>query len=202
MQLDRTEIDTALKGAAVAVKGLSSIGAPLAVQVGGAVQHGTLASLSDYSSDALLDDEGCDVVVGSDGLRMLEQLAPLAPLERDRFAHLEVESTLQVRQLWEGVVTAVDAKAHEFTARLHNITTPDDYEREAVFDMQEVSANDLDLLREGGIFQWMIGYRRKTFGQMERVSAIVFRRLPVWYDEDIAKAHREGETLAAAFSVE
>lgn len=202
MLLERTEIDTGLKGSPVTVKGASSAGESLEVQLRSAFTHGALAALSEYSSDNLIDGDGHDTISPSDGLRLFEQSVPLAPLERDRFQHMQVESTLQVRQLWEGVVTDVNFENEEFTARLHNITTPGDYEREVTLDMQEVSANDRDLMREGGIFQWMIGYRRKTFGQMERVSAIVFRRLPVWYEEDITNAHREGEALAAAFSVE
>lgn len=139
--------------------------------------------------------------VESDGTRIFPVWRPIPPLERARLEQLDVSSKLEVLQSWEGVVTDVDTATGEFTARLHDLGDRDE-EREAVFDLREVSANDRDLLRPGGVFQWMIGYRRFTFGSMERVSSITFRRLPAWYAEDLDAARSEGEALAAAFTAD
>ncbi|SEH12664.1 hypothetical protein SAMN05428974_0532 [Sphingopyxis sp. YR583] len=141
--------------------------------------------------------------VQSDGMRIFDPvLLPMPPLERARLEQLDVSSKLDVLQSWEGAVIDVDEKAGEFTARLHDLLDSKADLREVTFDLREVSANDRDLLRPGGIFQWMIGYRRFNHGRMERVSSITFRRLPAWYSEDLAAARSEGEALAAAFTAD
>lgn len=136
------------------------------------------------------------------GLRLLEPEIPVAPMERAKLESLEIGSRLQVLQSWEGRVTDINAHDGEFTARLVPLSGAAREESEAVFDINDVSSNDRDLLQVGGVFQWIIGYRRYSYGQMERVSAINFRRLPAWYEDDLRRAIEEGENLAAAFSIE
>lgn len=138
----------------------------------------------------------------SDGIRIFPVSVPVPPLERARREKFDVSSKLEVLQSWEGVVTEVDDLTREFSARLHDLTNSQGELREALFDLRDVSANDRDLLRAGAVFQWLIGYRRFNFGQMERVSSIVFRRLPAWHSEDLEAARREGEAIAAAFHAE
>ncbi len=138
----------------------------------------------------------------SDGVRILEQVLPVAPLQLAHLHHLQLKSRLEVLQSWEGIVIDIDEERGEFKARLSDLTNRGGDESEAIFDKRDVGANEIDLLRVGGIFQWLVGYRKHSYGQMERVSAIVFRRLPAWHAEDLARAQSEGEAIAAAFGAD
>ena len=134
-----------------------------------------------------------------DGVRILDGLAPL---ERARYFEHTLSSKLEVLNSWEGVVTQISYGEGYFTARLYDLTNSQNGVSEADFEIEDVSSNDRDLLRSGGIFRWMVGYRRHSFGQRERVSAIVFRRLPSWTAEDLKRAQDEGERLAASLVIE
>lgn len=134
-----------------------------------------------------------------DGIRIL---GDLAPLERARLYRHSIESRLEVLQSWEGAVTHIDHEEGFFTARLCDLTNPNAAISEADFVITDVSEDDRDLLRIGSIFRWMVGYRRYSFGKRERVSAIVFRRLPAWSETDLKAAEDEGARLAAGIVVE
>ncbi|AUW59426.1 hypothetical protein C1T17_16360 [Sphingobium sp. SCG-1] len=128
-----------------------------------------------------------------DGIRILDAIAPL---ERAKYFTHNVASRLEVLQAWEGAVIDVRRNEGTFTAQLYDLNNPGEAISEAEFDIQDVSSNDIGLLKEGSIFRWMIGYRMHSFGQRERVSAIVFRRLPNWSAEDIKAAVAEGGRIA------
>lgn len=134
-----------------------------------------------------------------DGVRVLDGIAPL---ERARLYEYKLSSRLDVLQSWEGAITAINFDCGIFVARLYPVTGNSQEIAEAEFDIDDVSENDLDLLRIGGIFRWMVGYRTQSYGQRERISAIVFRRLPGWSEEDLYAARAEGERLAASILVE
>lgn len=153
----------------------------------------TVISTSE-SSELAIDKEQ-----SIDGIRILDGIAPL---ERERYFRHSLASRLEVLQSWEGAVIDIDADEGYFTARLYDLTSPEHPVSEAEMEISDVSRNDQDLLKVGGIFRWMIGYRRHSYGQQERVSAIVFRRLPGWTEGDIAKATEEGERLAASLVFE
>jgi hypothetical protein len=140
-----------------------------------------------------------DALSAPDGVRILDAVAPS---ELAKFYQHEVSSRLQVLQSWEGVVTLIDPERREFTARLYDLTDSAADESEAVFDLNDVSTNDGDLVKIGAVFRWMIGYRRHNYGQQERVSAIVFRRLPAWYETDIQSAVEYGEKLAGTIPID
>jgi hypothetical protein len=133
-----------------------------------------------------------------DGVRILDDLAPL---ERARLYHHTQSSRLEVLNTWEGAVISIDRQAQTFTARLYDLTNNTRDVSEAEFAIEDVSANDIDLLKVGGVFRWMIGYRKHSFGQRERISAIKFRRLPAWTFDDIKSAAAEGERLAGKLRV-
>lgn len=147
---------------------------------------------ADTSTEITLE---ADAPRSIDGVRILDAIAPL---QMSRFYELSLSSRLDVLQSWEGAVTEIDEERGTFTARLMDLDNPAAAVSEAEFDLSDVSANDCDALRIGGIFRWMIGYRRHNFGQRERVSAIVFRRLPVWNEADVEEAVIEGERLAGS----
>ncbi len=87
-----------------------------------------------------------------------------------------------VRQQWEGVVTNVDHE--EFSVVLRDILRGSEPEYEAVLSIEEVSEDDLPLLKEGAVLYWTIGYKTRT-GTRERVSTIRLRH--AWSRSDIER---------------
>jgi hypothetical protein len=109
-------------------------------------------------------------------------------------ARLRPRSNLIPLQEWEGHV--IDVSKNGFSARLVDLTHQADIAtEEADFDLDEVSDSDLNLLREGAVFRWTIGYETAPSGSKKRVSQLVFRRLPKWTSKEIAQADRDAETL-------
>lgn len=91
-------------------------------------------------------------------------------------------------QKWEGVVLQV--MEEYFLARLIDLTNegPDE---EAELPIEEISQEDLDLVKPGAVFYWSIGYLDRCSGQRTRASVIRFRRLPAWNSEEIEAAKQE-----------
>ena len=80
-------------------------------------------------------------------------------------------------QEWEGYVTKISET--NFTARLIDLTAGQTHEsKEADIPIEEVSDNDIDELKIGSLFNWLVGYERSITGTKKRVSMIVFRNLP------------------------
>ena len=95
-------------------------------------------------------------------------------------------ATLCALQEWEGYV--VDVHRDGFTARLTDLTAAASHEEEEAFiPMTEVADSDAELAVLGGVFRWVIGYKRSPSGTKKRVSQIVFRRLPAVTQDDIEK---------------
>jgi hypothetical protein len=125
----------------------------------------------------------------------LDQLFPDKPRLRPR------EATFTPLQEWEGYV--VDVGKETFTARLIDLTSNDaQEEEEADFPVTDLSDSDQQMLRPGAIFRWAIGYRRTRGGTKERISRIVFRRLPAWTARELKENRRKAEELAAALQGE
>lgn len=96
-------------------------------------------------------------------------------------------------QEWEGQVQEVDA--HHFTARLVDITSGDKEEtEEADLSIDDLSEGDRELLVPGAVFRWIIGHRF-NYGQKERFSRLVIRKLPIWTEAEIKAADREANEL-------
>lgn len=93
-------------------------------------------------------------------------------------------------QKWEGTVLAMGKDS--FIARLHDLTSQN-AEEEAEFPLEEVSEEDKQLLVQGALFYWDIGYR-DNFGQRERISSIRFQRMPAWRVKDL-----EASKIKAAY---
>jgi len=95
-------------------------------------------------------------------------------------------------QKWEGAV--LEIKKDSFIALLIDLTkeSPDET---AEIPLEEVSEDDRNLLKEGSVFYWNIGYLNKICGQRERISLIRFRRLPLWSKEEIDAAKCEAERI-------
>lgn len=81
---------------------------------------------------------------------------------------------------WEGIVT--DISKEKFTALLLDLKEGGAQEM-MEFLKEELSDEDLPLLRIGAVFYWNIGYETIN-GQRRKSSLIRFRRLPDWTQED------------------
>lgn len=111
---------------------------------------------------------------------------------------------LRVLQEWEGIVLTVSespgGSEDFFVAELHDLTNQNEAES-AEFSLDEVYIDQRNLVKPGAPFHWIIGYRDRN-GTRERVSQIVFRRLPAWREEDIDEAREEARVLAESIRFE
>jgi hypothetical protein len=92
-------------------------------------------------------------------------------------------------QKWEGVIMEVGKDF--FVAQLADLTN-NNPEEIAEFSVDEIGFEDRDLVREGAIFYWSIGYFDKPSGRL-RSSIIRFRRVPTWFNEEIENAKQIAE---------
>lgn len=76
-------------------------------------------------------------------------------------------------QNWIGHI--LELKKDEFTAKLIDKNDPSTYEI-AQFEIDEVSAGDLSLLKIGALFYWSVGYANEN-GQIKKQSLIRFKRV-------------------------
>lgn len=96
-------------------------------------------------------------------------------------------------QEWEGSV--VEVYEDRFVARLTDMTDETNAQEEAVFYVDELRKDDVQLLREGAIFRWVVGYHYERGGTKRRSSQIVFRRLPVWTKSQLQRADTRAEEI-------
>lgn len=101
-------------------------------------------------------------------------------------------------QQWSGTVTVL--RQTDFEADLVDMTDRDQPLEEAVFDVEEVSPGDRELLTTGAVFRWSIGYRTSLDGQRERVSHLRFVRIPRWRRSALLDVACRAERLRDEFS--
>ena len=94
------------------------------------------------------------------------------------------------KQKYEGIV--IEIKESSFIARLRNLSS-DSPDEEAEFNKEDLSKEDISLLKSGAIFYWNIGYRDMIGGQRIACHMINFRRLPVLTRQKIEKATQRAE---------
>lgn len=111
-----------------------------------------------------------------------------------------LEYSFELRQQWEGVVTNVEGD--EFSVVLRDLVDPAAPEFDAVLPMEEVSQDDIPLLKNGAILYWTIGYERTRTGQLKRVSNVRLRRLPAWSKADIQRVENRARELDELFEKE
>ncbi|HEY3815489.1 MAG TPA: hypothetical protein VGL66_19895 [Caulobacteraceae bacterium] len=122
-------------------------------------------------------------------------------VRQSKLPHVRTQprSRLVTLQSWEGFVTSINEADNSFTARLFDLETEaTGDEEEAVLYLDDVDTDDLELVALGGVFRWIIGYREQPFGKRERISALVFRRLPAWTECDLKDAAVRGQALSDA----
>ncbi len=118
--------------------------------------------------------------------RLAHLIPPPSPAEAPREAIIPLQE-------WEGVVLQVSAET--FVARVVD-QTGDHPEEEIELPKDDLSPFEIDLLEEGAVFYWTIGYRQRLpRGQRERISRIRLRRLPAWSRAELAAARSRAEAL-------
>jgi hypothetical protein len=96
-------------------------------------------------------------------------------------------------QEWEGQVQEVGANS--FSARLVDLTAGEKEEtEEAELPLDDLIESDRALLVPGAVFRWIIGYRY-MYGQKERFTRFVIRRLPMWTEQEVRSADQEADEL-------
>lgn len=104
--------------------------------------------------------------------------------------------SLQPIQEWEGYVTEI--RDDHFIARLTDLTADDETETEVgEFSISDLSTGDGELLCEGAIFRWVIGLQVLRGGTRQRVSQVVFRRLPAWTKNDLFHSEARAAEMTA-----
>lgn len=91
-------------------------------------------------------------------------------------------------QKWVG--TVLEIKANSFLARLTDLSQEQLVEEHAEIDISEVVDDDRELVREGAVFYWYLGYLSLVLGQRINASIIRFRRLPVWTEQELEVARQ------------
>jgi hypothetical protein len=134
----------------------------------------------------------------SGGRPVIENLLTL-PVRFPETAAAPAAYTFDMRGQWEGTVTKVDARTEEFSVVLRDIKNPGSEEYDAVFSIEDVTLEDRDLLTEGAIFYWTIGYEQRR-GQRRHVSEVRFRRLPAWSRADLARVEKAARELDDLFA--
>ena len=103
-----------------------------------------------------------------------------------------IQVSFVAEQEWEGYVTEIYGE--DFKAHLIDLSS-EDIEEIAEFSINEVSNTQKELVKEGAVFRWSIGYERLRGGNKRKVSSIIFRRLPAWTKKDLSKSISEVESF-------
>lgn len=121
------------------------------------------------------------------------------PSRRSEFSSLldRTVPNLNTVQVWEGTVVKVDSG--RFIATLIDKTNPENPDSQAVFDQEEVSPADRELIAEGATFYWFLGKLQSQAGQQTNASMIRFRRLPRWSRTAVRRAEERGRELWSLF---
>ena len=153
-----------------------------AERVGFAPSHAQTSLATETKCEDMLEDDkerASTAIRSTDGLIIqLPAPNPMSPA-----------SSMHALQEWEGYV--LEKREEEFAARLFDLTTGDLgsqtdrlHEEEAIIPVSEISDYDLNKLRPGSVFRWVIGYERSASGTKRRVSEIIFRDLPAITKQD------------------
>lgn len=81
----------------------------------------------------------------------------------------------QVLQKWEGIVEEINGDT--ILVKLIDLTNGGTHE-ETELDLQDISPDDIQLVKKGAMFYWSIGYETQRDRQVKKSSFIKFKRLP------------------------
>lgn len=85
-------------------------------------------------------------------------------------------------QKWQGIVKNISKET--FVAQLTDLLL-DVPEEQAEFFRSDIQDDDKELLSEGAVFYWCIGYLISPSNQIRRTSFLRFQRLPLYSQESI-----------------
>lgn len=102
-----------------------------------------------------------------------------------------------IKQRWNG--TVIDCSDQELTARLEDLTNPQNPDEIVVLSTEEIENRDQPLIKTGAMFLWHIGYRYGPKYPRERFSKISFRRLAKWTEGEIQDAEKQAKEYADFF---
>ena len=142
-------------------------------------ESGMHVQLSDTASNANLYRSH---VIGQARLSMATLLAP----------EPSAKTSFYTVQAWEGVVESVeDADIYVRVVDKTDRSRPESF---ATISKDEIDQEDLDLVKPGAIFYWMVGYETKASGK-KRSSFIRFRRSPAWTKTNIQDVEKKANEL-------
>jgi hypothetical protein len=101
-------------------------------------------------------------------------------------------------QHWEGTVVSTTRKT--FVAQLSDVMHPDMPALRVTLDTDEVSDDDLPLIRPGAIFDWTISHQTRVHGQKDTLVRIRFRRLPAWSKRDLQRVREDARRYDELFA--
>ena len=91
---------------------------------------------------------------------------------------------------WVGKVDSINEADGTFSAILTSPNSPDEY---AQIGLDEVSEDDLKLLRPGAVFYWSVGQSINEAGRKVNESVIRFRRLRHWTRGEIERSRQSAK---------
>ncbi|MYC26979.1 MAG: hypothetical protein F4X63_03145 [Nitrospira sp. SB0662_bin_26] len=111
----------------------------------------------------------------------------------------QAQATFHALQEWEGYV--LKRGERDFTARLLDLTAGSTQEEEEVtIPLAEISEDDLNRLRQGSVFRWVIGYERSVSKAKRRISQIVFRDLPAMTMQDLSEGEKWAKKIGRSIA--
>ncbi|MCW5790245.1 MAG: hypothetical protein KIT72_07485 [Polyangiaceae bacterium] len=94
---------------------------------------------------------------------------------------------------WEGVVEHIDEGTGEFDVRMVDLLHDEGDDLFMTFSVDDVSREDVPMVKQGAIFYWVVGYYDNVSGQRTRIAELKFRRLPARRSTDLARARERAQ---------
>ncbi|QHE76788.1 hypothetical protein [Hydrogenophaga sp. PBL-H3] len=101
-----------------------------------------------------------------------QRTLPISKEEKETVAFKLLEA-------WTGRVEHVDTESGVFDAQVSSEHQAGILEN-AQFNFEEISEDDLDLIKPGALFYWSVGYRVDKFGRRSTESSLRFKRGKIW----------------------
>ena len=110
---------------------------------------------------------------------------PQQQLIKDRdYVDEQVPGSFFAIQEWEGYVTKIEEGI--VLADLIDLVTGEvKPSTSAEIPIDEFPDDESKYIKVGGTFRWSIGYRRSRSGQKDRISRIIFRKMPLYLQNDM-----------------
>lgn len=97
---------------------------------------------------------------------------------------------------WEGIVESLSKEG--FIAKLKDVDREVPDERVEIDFDELTNVDERPLVKTGAIFSWTMGYSVTPSGTRKRQAILIFRRMPVWTEDDIEQGYKEADIMYAA----